>query len=93
MLFCDEDQTAKEMCDPVAPAKRSKAALKKAHTGRLENGARVHSFRTLLQSLSSLVRNKCRRKNAGADELTFDVNTIPNPEERKAYELLQRIGA
>mgnify|MGYP001565896124 CR=1 FL=1 len=91
LFYCDEDQPAKETRDPVAPAKRSKAALKKAHTGRLKSGARVHSFQTLLQNLSALVRNKCRRKNAGVDEPTFDVDTIPNSEEREAFKLLQSI--
>jgi transposase len=91
LLYCDEDQSAKETRDPVAPAKRSKSALTKVHTGRLKSGAHVHSFRTLLQSLSALVRNKCRRKSASADEPTFDVNTIPNPEEQEAYNLLQKI--
>ncbi|MDA2929136.1 IS1634 family transposase [Acidobacteria bacterium AH-259-O06] len=32
LLFCDEDQRAKLTRDPVAPAQRSQAALRKAHT-------------------------------------------------------------
>lgn len=91
MLFCDEDLAAKETRDPVSPAKRSQSALKKAHSGQLENGERVHSFRTLLQNLGALVRNKCRRKGASADEPVFDINTIPNPEEQKAFRLLDEI--
>ena len=91
LLFCDEDLAAKETRNPVAAAKRSAAALKKAHSKRLADGARAHSFRTLLQSLSGLVRNKCRRKGAGDGEPTFDVNTIPNPEEQKAIRFLDKI--
>ncbi|MBT9166553.1 MAG: hypothetical protein DDT25_01241 [Chloroflexi bacterium] len=91
MLFCDEDLAAKETRDPVSPAKRSQSALKKARSGQLESGERVHSFRTLLQNLGALVRNKCRRKGASADEPVFDINTIPNPEEQKAFRLLDEI--
>jgi len=57
LLFCDEDQEAKKTRDPVAPASRSEAALRKAHTKRLDDGSAVHSFQTLLQGLSSIVRN------------------------------------
>ena len=82
---------AKNTRDPVAPATRSKEALQKAHTKRLEDGSRVHSFQTLLFHLSALVRNTCRRRDAGADELTFDVDTTPNAKEQEAYDLLARI--
>ena len=92
LLFWDEDQEAKNTRDPVAPAARSEGALKKAHTRRLDDGSRVHSFQTLLHSLSALVRNKCRRKGAGIDEPTFDVNTTPNPKEQEAYDLIEGIA-
>ena len=32
VLFCDEAQELKKTRDPVAPAKRSKAALEKVHS-------------------------------------------------------------
>ena len=60
MLYADEDQQAKDSRDPVAPAKRSEQALQKVHTKELPNGSRVHSWRSLLNHLSAIVRNTCR---------------------------------
>ena len=50
LLFSDEDQQAKARRDPVAPAKRSEAALRKIQTKKLDDGSRASSFRTLLPS-------------------------------------------
>ena len=90
LLFADEDQRAKATRDPVAPAKRSAAADQKAATRQLPDGTPVHSFRTLLHDLSSIVRNDCR---TGGDEdaPTFSVTTTPTPEQRRAYDLLKQI--
>src|SRR5207245_2311426 len=63
VLFGDEDQAAKRTRDPVAPAKRSPAALRKVHTKVLDDGTPVHSFPTLLKELSSIVRNVCRPRS------------------------------
>jgi hypothetical protein len=68
LLFADEDQQAKAQRDPVAPAERSDAALRKVRTLTLDDGSRVHSLRTLPAELGGIVRNTCRRKAAGADE-------------------------
>jgi hypothetical protein len=51
----------------------------------------VHSFRTLLTELSSIVRNVCRRHGAEADEPTFDLLTTPNATQQRAYDLLETI--
>jgi hypothetical protein len=92
LLFADEDQQAKTTRDPVAPAKRSDAALAKVHTKVLDDGTPVHSFHTLLQDLSSLVSNTCRRHGASTvDEPTFNVVTTPNPQQQRAYDLLTSI--
>jgi len=91
LLFADEDQAAKAYRDPVAPAQRSEAAERKAATHRLKNGATVHSFRTLLEDLSSMVRNTCRMKG-DEDAPTFAVVTTPTTEQRRALELLKRIA-
>jgi transposase len=91
LLFSDEDQAAKQTRDPVAPAERSAAALEKVHSKRLDDGTVVHSFRTLLKALSAIVRNVCRRRGAGADEPTFDMVTIPTPEQQRAFDLLETI--
>ncbi len=91
LLFADEDQAAKTTRDPVAPAARSAAALRKVHTKVLDDGTPVHSFRTLLTELSGIVRNVCRRQGAAADEPTFTLLTTPNATQHRAYALLETI--
>jgi hypothetical protein len=90
LLFCDEDQEAKTTRDPVAPAKRSNAALDKVSAKVLTDGTPVHSFRTLLQNLSGIVSNTCRRREAASpDEPTFTLVTTASPTQQRAYDLLQ----
>jgi transposase len=97
LLFADEDQEAKASRDPVAPAKRSKEALKKAADKQLEDGSPVHSFSTLLNHLGEIVRNTCRCPDTGSDKgdgdeaPTFYKTTTPNPKQRKALDLLRGI--
>ena len=91
LVFADEDQQAKATRDPVAPAKRSEAADQKAATHQLADGTMVHSFRTLLQDLSAIVRNQCRTRGHD-DTPTFMVTTTPTPEQRRALQLLKRIA-
>jgi Transposase DDE domain len=92
LLFCDEDQQAKKTRDPIAPAKRSNAALDKVHSKVLDDGTPVHSFQTLLKDLSTIVSNTCRRPGAStADEPTFDIVTNPSPAQQRAYDLLRSI--
>ena len=91
LLFSDEDQNAKATRDPVAPAKRSKAADRKADTKTLEDGSKAHSFRTLLKLLSSIVKNICRLPKAGKDAPTFEIITTPSAQQERAYSLLKAI--
>ena len=93
LLFSDEDQQAKAKRDPVAPAERSEAALRKIQTKKLDDGSRASSFRTLLRLLSNIVRNKCRNPRAAPSEMTFDfdVTTTPDSKQHRAYELLKGI--
>jgi len=90
MLFADEDQEAKISRGPVAPAKRSKDALKKVSSKLLDDGSPAHSFRTLLSHLGDIVRNKCRCPKAGLDT-TFFKTTSPNAKQLQALELLRKI--
>ena len=92
LLFCDEDQQAKASRDPVAPAGRSPAALRKVHSRTLDDGSETHSFRTLLKRLSSIVRNRCRIQGTSHDAPTFDVVTTPDAKQRRAYDLLETIN-
>jgi len=85
LMFTDEDHAAKATRDPVAPARRSAAAEKKASSRQLDDGTPVHSFRTLLEELSTIVRNTCRVPQTAA---TFPMLTIPNDLQLRARELI-----
>ena len=91
LLFADEDQQAKQHRDPIAPAKRSAKAQRKALTHTLDNGSPVHSLRTLLEELSTIVRNTCRTPASAPDSPTFTIVTRPNPTQQRALELLATI--
>ena len=92
LLFSDEDQQAKKTRDPVAPAKRSVKALAKVHRRRLEDGSQPHSFRTLLESLSTIVRDTCRHKGAQPNERCFTMTTTANAEQKRALDLIDTIA-
>jgi len=92
LIYADEEQQEKAFRDPVAPAKRSVSAMKKVHTKSLEDGSRVHSFRSLLGHLGAIVRATCRCPDAGDDAPTFTVITKANQKQRKAFDLLQSIS-
>jgi transposase len=91
LMFADTDQAAKATRDPVAPAKRSKAAQAKVERRTLDDGTPVHSFSTLMAELATIVRNTCRTPSSGADAPTFEVVTTPNVKQRQALELIQHI--
>ena len=93
LLFADEDLEAKAKRDPVAPAKRSGAADAKAATKTLPDGAPTHSFRTLVELLSTIVRNTCRAPGAPAGAPTFTVVTTPSAEQQRAMDILAKIAA
>jgi transposase len=92
LLFVDEDQEIKKTGNPVAPAKRSEAALRKVRSKRLDDGTEVHSFQTLLKLLSQIVRNECRVKGSGPDAPTFEIVTTPSKKQKQAYTLLKTIA-
>jgi transposase len=91
LMFADTDQAAKATRDPVAPAKRSKAAQAKAASHTLDDGTSAHSFSTLLADLAGIVRNTCRTSNAAPGAPTFHVVTTPSTKQQRAFELLRKI--
>ena len=91
LLFADEDVAAKGRRDPVARAQRSRAAEEKAATKRRRDGGRVHSFSTLLEELSTIVRSVCAAPGGGDNRPTFDMVTTPNETQRQALDLLATI--
>ena len=91
LMFTDEDQAAKLVRDPVAPATRSDAAMKKVLTRTLEDGSPVHSFQTLMAELQGIVRNTCRTPGAALDAPTFEIITTPNHTQKRALDLINQI--
>jgi len=91
LLFMDEDCQARASRDPVAPAKRSPGALRKAQTRTLDDGSAVHSFQTLLAHLATIVRNQCRIPGAASDAPLMAITTTANAKQQRAYELLDTI--
>ena len=91
LMFADEDQPAKANRDPVAPATRSAQALRKVATHTLPDGSPAHSFRTLLEELSTIVRNTCRAPESAENAPTFTITTTPNAMQQRAFQLLDAI--
>ncbi len=91
MLFADEDQAAKATRDPVAPAKRSAAASKKATSRVLPDGDKVTSFRSLLKNLATITRSTFAPINAKNEKQRFTMLTRASPMQAKAFALLDTI--
>ncbi len=91
LMFADEDQVAKLIRDPVAPAKRSDAAMKKVASRTLEDGTPVHSFKTLMQELQTIVRNTCRTSKGAQGAPTFQLTTTPTAKQKRTIELISQI--
>lgn len=83
LLF--QDETPPDRSDPVAPARRSDAALRKASRQTTEDGHDVHSLDTLLDHLATLTRDRVRFPNS---DIETDKLTQPTPSQRRAFELL-----
>jgi hypothetical protein len=92
LMFADDELELKASRDPVAPAQRSEVALQKVTTHTLDDGTPAHSFRTLLESLATIVRNTCRTRAAKPEVPTFQIDTAPNRAQQRAIELLQAIA-
>ena len=91
LLFSDEDLEAKTTRDPVAPAERSEVAMHKVHTKCLADGSEVHSFRTLIQSLGTIVMNVAYVPGMKGKDSTFEIVTTPNQTQQRAFDLLKNI--
>jgi Transposase DDE domain len=92
LLFADE-ATAEQKCDrdPVAPAKRSAAALDKVHSRQLADGSPPMGFTRLLAHLATIVRNMVRPIGAKAGTPTFTLTTRPNAKQQQALDLIAKI--
>ena len=93
LTFADEaEPDAARERNPVAPAKRSKAALDKVHTRTLTDGTPVMSFGRLLAHLATIVRNTMRPTGARPGEATFTLTTRPNAKQQQALDLIAAIA-
>ena len=88
LLFDDEDPAAAEAAraSPVAPAKVSESAQRKAQSKRTANGLPIHSFQTLLADLATIARNRVVPRLPGAEP--FTVVTRPTALQSEAFRLL-----
>ncbi len=90
LLFDDEKVTEQpeEQTSVVAPSKRSNKARAKAATKKTSEKLPVHSFRTLMADLATIVKNKFQSNGLEAS-LTFEKITQPTPLQQKAIDLLE----
>jgi Transposase len=90
LLFDDEKVTVEpeEKGSIVAPSKRSKKALAKAATKKTPEKLPVHSFRTLMTDLATIVKNKFQSSGLETS-LMFEKITQPTPLQQKALDLLE----
>lgn len=77
-----------ETSSVVTPSKRSKKALAKAATKKTSEKLPVHSFRTLMTDLATIVKNQFQSNGLEAS-LTFEKITQPTPLQQKAFDLLE----
>ena len=91
LMFTDEDQSANLTRDPVAPAMRSDAAMKKVQARILDDGSPVHSWHTLMAELAAVVRSTCRTPGTELNAPTFEITTTPNHTQRRTLNLTDQI--
>jgi len=88
ILFDDHDKPAAqaERASIVAPARRSKAARRKAATKRTDDGLPVHSFRSLIDELATFTRNTMAM--ADQTDVSFVLYPEPTSIQARAFDLL-----
>jgi hypothetical protein len=87
LLFRDQERPVLD--DPVAPARRSDAALAKMASQQLADGTPVHSLRTLLRAMGTLTKNRMVAHGTEASTATFQMISTPTPLQARALELLR----
>ncbi len=88
ILYQDEELEKLSMTrNPVVPAKPSDSVKNKKKMHRTTDGLTVHSFDTLLDNLSHVVRNYCDFQ-IGDQSVVYVKHTVPDNLQAKAFELL-----
>jgi transposase len=82
--LCFTDEAKPPRADPVAPARRSPAALAKASHQTSADGEPIHTLGTLLDELATLTRNTI--VFTGGARVTK--LALPTPLQRRAFELI-----
>ena len=90
-LLFDDEVDSSWTRDAVAKAEISTSAQKKKRTKRTADGLIVNSFQSLLASLSSIVKNECRRRGAADTEPHFEMTTRPDPLQTRALALTDAV--
>jgi hypothetical protein len=85
LTFTDEQPPAP--ADPVAPARRSASAQRKAATKTTADGLEARGFRDLLDHLATLTRNTVAITVAG-HTTRFEQLTVPTATQQRAFQLL-----
>jgi transposase len=83
-LLFDDEQPPRQP-DPVAKARRSEQAERKARTKRTQAGQPCHSLQTLLSELATRTRNTIRLQRSAA---TFEQPTKPTETQTRALALI-----
>jgi transposase len=88
LLFDEHDKPAAQTTrsSVVAPAQPSARTAAKVASKRTEQGLPVHSFRTLLQDLATLTRNRIVPNSA--ETQPFEMLATPTQLQQRAFELL-----
>jgi transposase len=89
-LLFDDEVDSSWTRDAVAKGV-SASAQKKKRTKRTADGLTVNSFQSLLASLSSIVKNQCRRQGAPSTEPHFEMTTRADPLQTRALALIDTI--
>jgi hypothetical protein len=76
------DNPSKENWPSVYRLKAA-AALEKVHTHSTEDGTPVHSLRTLIAELATLVRDTCRTPGAADQQRCLTLDEGPRPSDRQ----------
>jgi transposase len=87
-ILFDDHQKQQAQCERksiVAPAPRSAAAKRKDQSKRTDDDAPVHSFRSLLEDLGTLAKNRVRIRGTHEE---FYMLTRPTPAQTRALDLL-----
>jgi Transposase DDE domain len=81
------DQAPPIPTDPVAPARRSEAAERKAATQHTDDQLPARSFADLLSHLATLTRNDMHVAGT-PDDQTFQLLTVSTPSQQRAFDLI-----